>query len=144
MSTIFFLLCFNWKPLNVSNATEAQKSLSKTLEQWPLNRWVLHYQVWHASIDRRVRATPWPPEVLTYLSLFLWVTRATSWPPEVLTYLSLSLCRCAACEGTGAEHRQTVDSSNIDSFINCTKIQGSLHFLITGFLGQVASTYYHL
>uniref|UniRef100_A0A671X1E3 Receptor protein-tyrosine kinase n=1 Tax=Sparus aurata TaxID=8175 RepID=A0A671X1E3_SPAAU len=28
------------------------------------------------------------------------------------------------CEGTGAEHRQTVDSSNIDSFINCTKIQG--------------------
>ncbi|KAK5863570.1 hypothetical protein PBY51_000593 [Eleginops maclovinus] len=36
------------------------------------------------------------------------------------------------CEGTGAEHRQTVDSSNIDSFINCTKIQGSLHFLVTG------------
>uniref|UniRef100_A0A9J8CU15 Receptor protein-tyrosine kinase n=2 Tax=Cyprinus carpio TaxID=7962 RepID=A0A9J8CU15_CYPCA len=34
------------------------------------------------------------------------------------------------CEGTGASHRQTVDSSNIDSFINCTKIQGSLHFLI--------------
>uniref|UniRef100_A0A8C6M932 receptor protein-tyrosine kinase n=1 Tax=Nothobranchius furzeri TaxID=105023 RepID=A0A8C6M932_NOTFU len=39
------------------------------------------------------------------------------------------------CEGTGAEHRQTVDSSNIDSFINCTKIQGSLHFLVTGILG---------
>uniref|UniRef100_A0A8C4F7C7 Receptor protein-tyrosine kinase n=1 Tax=Dicentrarchus labrax TaxID=13489 RepID=A0A8C4F7C7_DICLA len=33
------------------------------------------------------------------------------------------------CEGTGAEHRQTVDSSNIDSFINCTKIQG-IRFLI--------------
>uniref|UniRef100_A0A673BQT8 receptor protein-tyrosine kinase n=1 Tax=Sphaeramia orbicularis TaxID=375764 RepID=A0A673BQT8_9TELE len=33
------------------------------------------------------------------------------------------------CEGTGAEHRQTVDSSNIDSFINCTKIQGiNCHF----------------
>uniref|UniRef100_A0A665X801 receptor protein-tyrosine kinase n=1 Tax=Echeneis naucrates TaxID=173247 RepID=A0A665X801_ECHNA len=30
------------------------------------------------------------------------------------------------CEGTGAEHRQTVDSSNIDSFINCTKIQGNI------------------
>ncbi|XP_071762900.2 receptor tyrosine-protein kinase erbB-3b [Centroberyx gerrardi] len=41
-----------------------------------------------------------------------------------------------ACEGTGAEHRQTVDSSNIDSFINCTKIQGSLHFLVTGILGD--------
>lgn len=40
------------------------------------------------------------------------------------------------CEGTGAEHRQTVDSSNIDSFINCTKIQGSLHFLVTGILGD--------
>lgn len=40
------------------------------------------------------------------------------------------------CEGTGAEHRQTVDSSNIDSFINCTKIQGSLHFLVIGILGD--------
>ncbi|XP_074500456.1 receptor tyrosine-protein kinase erbB-3b [Sebastes fasciatus] len=40
------------------------------------------------------------------------------------------------CEGTGAEDRQTVDSSNIDSFINCTKIQGSLHFLVTGILGD--------
>uniref|UniRef100_A0A3B5LA21 receptor protein-tyrosine kinase n=1 Tax=Xiphophorus couchianus TaxID=32473 RepID=A0A3B5LA21_9TELE len=41
------------------------------------------------------------------------------------------------CNGTGAEHRQTVDSSNIDSFVNCTKIQGSLHFLVTGILGIV-------
>ncbi|XP_067095983.1 receptor tyrosine-protein kinase erbB-3-like [Osmerus mordax] len=41
-----------------------------------------------------------------------------------------------ACEGTGGENRETVDSSNIDSFINCTKIQGSLHFLITGILGD--------
>ncbi|MED6247182.1 hypothetical protein ATANTOWER_032537 [Ataeniobius toweri] len=40
------------------------------------------------------------------------------------------------CEGTGDEHRQTVDSSNIDSFINCTNIQGSLHFLVTGILGD--------
>uniref|UniRef100_A0A8B9LY11 Receptor protein-tyrosine kinase n=1 Tax=Astyanax mexicanus TaxID=7994 RepID=A0A8B9LY11_ASTMX len=28
------------------------------------------------------------------------------------------------CAGTGAPNRQTVDSKNIDSFINCTKIQG--------------------
>uniref|UniRef100_A0A3Q3K0W4 Receptor protein-tyrosine kinase n=1 Tax=Monopterus albus TaxID=43700 RepID=A0A3Q3K0W4_MONAL len=40
------------------------------------------------------------------------------------------------CEGTGAEHRKTVDSSNIDSFINCTKIQGSLHFQVLGILGD--------
>lgn len=40
------------------------------------------------------------------------------------------------CEGTGASHRQTVDSSNIDSFINCTKIQGSLHFMILGIKGD--------
>uniref|UniRef100_A0A3Q0S9P4 Receptor protein-tyrosine kinase n=1 Tax=Amphilophus citrinellus TaxID=61819 RepID=A0A3Q0S9P4_AMPCI len=40
------------------------------------------------------------------------------------------------CEGTGAEDRQTVDSSNINSFINCTKIQGSLDFLVTGILGD--------
>ncbi|XP_051962113.1 receptor tyrosine-protein kinase erbB-3-like [Xyrauchen texanus] len=41
------------------------------------------------------------------------------------------------CEGTGANHRQTVDSSNIESFINCTKIQGSLHFMILGIKGDV-------
>ncbi|XP_072552160.1 receptor tyrosine-protein kinase erbB-3b [Salminus brasiliensis] len=40
------------------------------------------------------------------------------------------------CDGTGASDRQTVDSSNIDSFINCTKIQGSLHFLVTGIYGD--------
>ena len=42
----------------------------------------------------------------------------------------------AACEGTGAgSHYQTVDSSNIDSFVNCTKILGNLDFLITGLEG---------
>ncbi|KAI4892904.1 hypothetical protein NFI96_021483 [Prochilodus magdalenae] len=41
------------------------------------------------------------------------------------------------CDGTGAPDRQTVDSSNIDSFINCTKIQGSLHFLVTGINGDL-------
>ncbi|KAJ8403976.1 hypothetical protein AAFF_G00343260 [Aldrovandia affinis] len=41
-----------------------------------------------------------------------------------------------ACVGTGSPHRQTVDSRNIDSFINCTKIQGSLHFLTTGISGD--------
>ncbi|XP_076840273.1 receptor tyrosine-protein kinase erbB-3b isoform X2 [Brachyhypopomus gauderio] len=42
------------------------------------------------------------------------------------------------CEGTDPDkpHRQTVDSSNIDSFINCTEIQGSLHFLIIGIKGD--------
>lgn len=44
-------------------------------------------------------------------------------------------CLCAACVGTGTPSRQTVDSQNIDSFINCTKIQGSLHFLVTGIRG---------
>ncbi|XP_076870273.1 receptor tyrosine-protein kinase erbB-3a [Brachyhypopomus gauderio] len=41
------------------------------------------------------------------------------------------------CEGTGSPKRQTVDSQNIDSFINCTKIQGSLHFLTTGINGDM-------
>uniref|UniRef100_A0A7N8YH64 Receptor protein-tyrosine kinase n=1 Tax=Mastacembelus armatus TaxID=205130 RepID=A0A7N8YH64_9TELE len=36
-----------------------------------------------------------------------------------------------ACQGTGSSSRQTVDALNIDSFINCTNIQGSLHFLVT-------------
>uniref|UniRef100_A0A3P8UVQ1 Receptor protein-tyrosine kinase n=1 Tax=Cynoglossus semilaevis TaxID=244447 RepID=A0A3P8UVQ1_CYNSE len=40
------------------------------------------------------------------------------------------------CEGTGSPTRETVDASNIDSFINCTKIQGSLHFLVTGITGD--------
>ncbi|KAJ8397066.1 hypothetical protein AAFF_G00011200 [Aldrovandia affinis] len=41
-----------------------------------------------------------------------------------------------ACQGTGSPDRQTVDSRNIDSFINCTKIQGSLHFLTIGISGD--------
>ncbi|XP_077429278.1 receptor tyrosine-protein kinase erbB-3a isoform X1 [Vanacampus margaritifer] len=41
-----------------------------------------------------------------------------------------------ACRGTGTQNRQTVDALNIDSFINCTKIQGSLHFLVTGIDGD--------
>uniref|UniRef100_A0A8C4EYG5 Receptor protein-tyrosine kinase n=1 Tax=Dicentrarchus labrax TaxID=13489 RepID=A0A8C4EYG5_DICLA len=41
-----------------------------------------------------------------------------------------------ACLGTGSPTRQTVDAFNIDSFINCTKIQGSLHFLVTGINGD--------
>ncbi|XP_066526360.1 receptor tyrosine-protein kinase erbB-3b [Hoplias malabaricus] len=41
------------------------------------------------------------------------------------------------CDGTGANDRQTVDSSNIDSFVNCTKIKGSLHFLVMGIKGDV-------
>ncbi|XP_067361222.1 receptor tyrosine-protein kinase erbB-3a isoform X2 [Channa argus] len=41
-----------------------------------------------------------------------------------------------ACHGTGGPTRQTVDAQNIDSFINCTKIQGSLHFLVTGIKGD--------
>ncbi|XP_033482825.2 receptor tyrosine-protein kinase erbB-3a isoform X1 [Epinephelus lanceolatus] len=40
------------------------------------------------------------------------------------------------CYGTGGPTRQTVDALNIDSFINCTKIQGSLHFLVTGIKGD--------
>ncbi|XP_076012565.1 receptor tyrosine-protein kinase erbB-3a [Genypterus blacodes] len=41
-----------------------------------------------------------------------------------------------ACLGTGTQTRQTVDALNIDSFTNCTKIQGSLHFLVTGIKGD--------
>ncbi|KAG8002681.1 Receptor tyrosine-protein kinase erbB-3 [Nibea albiflora] len=57
-------------------------------------------------------------------------------PNAKYQYGSICVSQCPMCEGTGAEHRQTVDSSNIDSFINCTKIQGSLHFLVTGILGD--------
>ncbi|XP_060754450.1 receptor tyrosine-protein kinase erbB-4-like [Neoarius graeffei] len=40
--------------------------------------------------------------------------------------------------GTGSLHTaQTVDSSNIDKFINCTKINGNLIFLITGIKGDM-------
>uniref|UniRef100_A0A8C6Q9P7 receptor protein-tyrosine kinase n=1 Tax=Nothobranchius furzeri TaxID=105023 RepID=A0A8C6Q9P7_NOTFU len=45
-----------------------------------------------------------------------------------------------ACDGIGTESlqtAQTVDSSNIDKFINCTKINGNLVFLITGIKGDV-------
>ncbi|XP_057191403.1 receptor tyrosine-protein kinase erbB-4-like isoform X4 [Triplophysa rosa] len=45
-----------------------------------------------------------------------------------------------ACDGIGTaslQAAQTVDSSNIDRFINCTKINGNLVFLITGIKGDV-------
>lgn len=44
----------------------------------------------------------------------------------------------SACDGIGTaslQMAQTVDSSNIDRFINCTKINGNLVFLITGIKG---------
>lgn len=43
-----------------------------------------------------------------------------------------------ACDGIGTaslQTAQTVDSSNIDKFVNCTKINGNLVFLITGIKG---------
>uniref|UniRef100_A0A673LKL0 Receptor protein-tyrosine kinase n=1 Tax=Sinocyclocheilus rhinocerous TaxID=307959 RepID=A0A673LKL0_9TELE len=55
---------------------------------------------------------------------------------SIITVFSLVFSLCAACVGTGTLSRQTVDSQNIDSFINCTKIQGSLHFLVTGIKGD--------
>ncbi|CAL8320860.1 unnamed protein product [Merluccius merluccius] len=45
-----------------------------------------------------------------------------------------------ACDGIGTaslQTAQTVDSSNIDKFVNCTKINGNLVFLITGIKGDV-------
>ncbi|TTN33611.1 Receptor tyrosine-protein kinase erbB-4 [Bagarius yarrelli] len=40
--------------------------------------------------------------------------------------------------GTGSLHTaQTVDSSNINKFINCTKINGNLIFLVTGIKGDM-------
>ncbi|XP_028846324.1 receptor tyrosine-protein kinase erbB-4 isoform X3 [Denticeps clupeoides] len=44
-----------------------------------------------------------------------------------------------ACDGIGTaslQSVQTVDSSNIDYFVNCTKINGNLVFLITGIKGD--------
>uniref|UniRef100_A0A673C4U9 Receptor protein-tyrosine kinase n=1 Tax=Sphaeramia orbicularis TaxID=375764 RepID=A0A673C4U9_9TELE len=41
------------------------------------------------------------------------------------------------CDGIGTgslQTAQTVDASNIDKFVNCTKINGNLIFLITGYL----------
>ncbi|XP_068184780.1 receptor tyrosine-protein kinase erbB-4-like [Antennarius striatus] len=45
-----------------------------------------------------------------------------------------------ACDGIGTaslQTAQTVDSNNIDQFVNCTKINGNLVFLITGIKGDV-------
>ncbi|KAM9319970.1 receptor tyrosine-protein kinase erbB-3 [Gastrophryne carolinensis] len=42
-----------------------------------------------------------------------------------------------ACEGTALGTKyETVDSTNIDKFVNCTKILGNLDFLITGLNGD--------
>ncbi|KAM8902645.1 receptor tyrosine-protein kinase erbB-4-like isoform 2-T2 [Spinachia spinachia] len=44
------------------------------------------------------------------------------------------------CDGIGTgslQTAQTVDASNIDKFVNCTKINGNLIFLITGIKGDI-------
>ncbi|XP_041834468.1 receptor tyrosine-protein kinase erbB-4-like isoform X2 [Melanotaenia boesemani] len=44
------------------------------------------------------------------------------------------------CDGIGTgslQTAQTVDASNIDNFVNCTKINGNLIFLITGIKGDM-------
>ncbi|XP_036420708.1 receptor tyrosine-protein kinase erbB-4-like isoform X1 [Colossoma macropomum] len=44
------------------------------------------------------------------------------------------------CDGIGTgslQMNQTVDSSNIDKFVNCTKINGNLIFLVTGIKGDM-------
>ncbi|XP_016323333.1 receptor tyrosine-protein kinase erbB-4-like, partial [Sinocyclocheilus anshuiensis] len=44
------------------------------------------------------------------------------------------------CDGIGTgslQMAQTVDSSNIEMFVNCTKINGNLIFLITGIKGDM-------
>lgn len=54
---------------------------------------------------------------------------------------NLSLCVAfvsSVCDGIGTgslQAAQTVDASNIDKFVNCTKINGNLIFLITGIKG---------
>ncbi|GAB0191798.1 receptor tyrosine-protein kinase erbB-4 [Grus japonensis] len=50
-----------------------------------------------------------------------------------------ALASMYACDGIGTGSlvsAQTVDSSNIDKFINCTKINGNLIFLVTGIHGD--------
>uniref|UniRef100_I3K6T0 Receptor protein-tyrosine kinase n=1 Tax=Oreochromis niloticus TaxID=8128 RepID=I3K6T0_ORENI len=47
------------------------------------------------------------------------------------------------CDGIGTgslQSAQTVDASNIDKFVNCTKINGNLIFLITGIKGTCSTT----
>lgn len=53
-------------------------------------------------------------------------------------YENIILVCILACDGIGTaslQTAQTVDSSNIDKFLNCTKINGNLVFLITGIKG---------
>ncbi|XP_069373018.1 receptor tyrosine-protein kinase erbB-3a isoform X2 [Paralichthys olivaceus] len=65
-------------------------------------------------------------------------------PPEKMEVETKGVKRCElcggpcqkVCQGTGGPNEQTVDAFNIDSFINCTMIQGSLEFLVTGINGD--------
>ncbi|TRY82576.1 hypothetical protein DNTS_030584 [Danionella cerebrum] len=52
----------------------------------------------------------------------------------------LGLKNLTVCDGIGTgslQLAQTVDSSNIEKFVNCTKINGNLIFLITGIKGDM-------
>ncbi|KAL3978166.1 FERM domain-containing protein 1 [Sarotherodon galilaeus] len=59
-------------------------------------------------------------------------------PNAKYQYGSICVTQCPICHGTSwtDSSRETVDARNIESFINCTKIQGSLNFLVTGIEGD--------
>uniref|UniRef100_A0AAQ6ABQ3 Receptor protein-tyrosine kinase n=1 Tax=Amphiprion ocellaris TaxID=80972 RepID=A0AAQ6ABQ3_AMPOC len=71
-------------------------------------------------------------------SLFLHVANIKTFN-HINVMCCFTVC-CLACDGIGTaslQTAQTVDSSNIDKFVNCTKINGNLVFLITGIKGDV-------
>uniref|UniRef100_A0AAQ4QGF8 receptor protein-tyrosine kinase n=1 Tax=Gasterosteus aculeatus aculeatus TaxID=481459 RepID=A0AAQ4QGF8_GASAC len=62
-------------------------------------------------------------------------------PRAKYTYGAFCVKKCPPCDGIGTaslQAAQTVDSRNIDKFVNCTKINGNLVFLITGIKGGIS------
>ncbi|CAG5934113.1 unnamed protein product [Menidia menidia] len=74
-------------------------------------------------------------------NVFLPAPHTGPWPPSIGQSLDhVVTTRGRVCDGIGTgslQTAQTVDASNIDKFVNCTKINGNLIFLITGIKGDM-------
>lgn len=109
-------------------------------ERAPATRWR-----WRRTASRCASLVPTSAQKVNH-----WLCCSARCLPEadaipVATVLC-SVCT-PACDGIGTaslQSAQTVDSSNIDKFVNCTKINGNLVFLITGIKGWELSPFVFL
>uniref|UniRef100_A0A4W4FQW7 receptor protein-tyrosine kinase n=1 Tax=Electrophorus electricus TaxID=8005 RepID=A0A4W4FQW7_ELEEL len=94
----------------------------------------------HHSHHMCIPCTDICPKGETPTASVILIFRHTQTRTLILCCVFLGCVCISVCDGIGTgslQMAQTVDSSNIDKFVNCTKINGNLIFLITGIKGDM-------